>query len=87
MMERDPQLFELLRQVVDAPQVVPMAELERWYILEVLQRFDGNRTHTARALGIGANTLWRKLKSWGVPPARDPNAAPPSGDPDPRRPG
>jgi len=22
------------------------------------------------ALGIGANTLWRKLKGWGVPPAR-----------------
>jgi transcriptional regulator with PAS, ATPase and Fis domain len=51
-------------------QVVPMAELERRYVLEVLERFDGNRTHTAKALGIGANTLWRKLKSWGVPPAR-----------------
>ncbi len=52
-------------------EVLPMADLERRYVLEVLDRFDGNRTHTARALGIGANTLWRKLKSWGVPPARD----------------
>ncbi len=51
--------------------VVTMADLERRYVLEVLDRFDGNRTHTARALGIGANTLWRKLKSWGVPPARE----------------
>ena len=48
-----------------------MADLERRYILQVLDRFDGNRTHTAKALGIGANTLWRKLKSWGVPPARE----------------
>jgi two-component system, NtrC family, response regulator HydG len=52
-------------------EVVPIADLERRYVLQVLDRFEGNRTHTARALGIGANTLWRKLKSWGVPPARE----------------
>jgi DNA-binding NtrC family response regulator len=52
-------------------EVVPIAELEKRYVLEVLRRFDGNRTHTAKALGIGANTLWRKLKAWGVPPARN----------------
>ncbi|MEM9487705.1 MAG: sigma 54-interacting transcriptional regulator, partial [Myxococcota bacterium] len=52
-------------------EVLSMADLERRYVLQVLERFDGNRTHTAKALGIGANTLWRKLKSWGVPPARE----------------
>jgi DNA-binding NtrC family response regulator len=51
-------------------EVVTMADLEKRYVLTVLERFDGNRTHTAKALGIGANTLWRKLKAWGVPPAR-----------------
>ena len=51
-------------------KVVSMEELERQYVLHVLDRFGGNRTHTARALGIGANTLWRKLKSWGVPAAK-----------------
>lgn len=51
-------------------QVMPLERIEQLYILEVLERFNGNRTHTARALGIGANTLWRKLKAWGVPPAR-----------------
>lgn len=51
-------------------QVVPMAEIEKRYTLEVLARNHGNRTRTAKDLGIGANTLWRKLKSWGVPPAR-----------------
>lgn len=55
---------------VQYDQVVPMAEIERRYVLEVLERHQGNRTRTAKALGMGANTLWRKLKSWGVPPAR-----------------
>jgi two-component system response regulator HydG len=51
-------------------RLVPLGELERRYVLHVLDHHDGNRTHTARALGIGTNTLWRKLKKWGVPPAR-----------------
>lgn len=55
----------------DVDEVIPLAAVERKYILQVLDRFDGNRTHAARALGIGAQTLWRKLKSWGVaPPGR-----------------
>jgi len=52
-------------------EILPMAELEKRYILEVLEKLGGNRSHTARALEIGSNTLWRKLKAWGVPPARD----------------
>ncbi len=55
---------------VQYEQVMSMAELERRYVIEVLGRYNGNRTRTAKALGIGANTLWRKLKGWGVPPAR-----------------
>jgi DNA-binding NtrC family response regulator len=55
---------------VHGEQVMPIAELERRYVIEVLGRYKGNRTRTAKALGIGANTLWRKLKGWGVPPAR-----------------
>ena len=55
-------------------EVLPLAEIERRYILKVLEHFNGNRTHTARALGIGTNTLWRKLKAWGEPPARSSQA-------------
>ena len=55
-------------------QVLSMAEIERRYVLEVLERYRGNRTRTAKALGMGANTLWRKLKGWGVPPARGESA-------------
>ncbi len=42
-----------------------LAELERRYTLTVLERHRGSRAATARALGIGTNTLWRKLKAWG----------------------
>lgn len=35
-------------------------------ILGVLDRFHGNRTVAAKALGIGRNTLARKLKEYGL---------------------
>jgi len=52
------------------PEWLTLAEAERRHILTTLERFDGNRAATARALGIGENTLWRKLKAYGVPSAR-----------------
>jgi len=39
--------------------------VERDYVFTVLKSVDGNRTHAAKTLGIGATTLWRKLKEWG----------------------
>jgi len=47
-------------------QVLTLAELERQHILATLERFDGHRRRTAEALGIGENTLWRRLKKWGL---------------------
>ncbi len=52
------------------PEPLTLAELERRHILATLERLDGNRAASARALGIGENTLWRKLKAYGVPAAR-----------------
>jgi DNA-binding NtrC family response regulator len=43
---------------------MPLAEVERQYILAVLDTNDGNRTKTAEQLGIGAATLYRKLRSY-----------------------
>jgi DNA-binding NtrC family response regulator len=40
--------------------------LERDYILAALERNGGNQTVTARQLGIGSATLYRKLKSYGA---------------------
>ncbi len=49
-----------------AETVVPLAEVERRHILSVLERADGNRTLAAKWLGIGRNTLGRKLKEYGL---------------------
>ncbi len=42
----------------------PLDELERRYILDTLERFDGNREQTAKALGINKSTLWRRLQQY-----------------------
>ena len=45
-----------------------LVDLEREYILAVLEETGGNRTKAAQILGISPTTLWRKLKAWGTPP-------------------
>ncbi|MGC9327993.1 MAG: sigma-54-dependent transcriptional regulator [Candidatus Hinthialibacter sp.] len=45
---------------------VKLAEIEKRAILESLEKFNGNRTKTAEALGIGRRTLIRKLHEYGV---------------------
>jgi DNA-binding NtrC family response regulator len=45
---------------------VPLAEIERRYILSVLQQFGGNQVRTAEALGIDRSKLYRRLKQYGV---------------------
>ncbi|MBW2455264.1 MAG: sigma 54-interacting transcriptional regulator [Deltaproteobacteria bacterium] len=46
--------------------VSSLAEVERRHILRVLNKVDGNRTLAAKLLGIGRNTLARKLKKYGA---------------------
>ena len=41
-----------------------LADIERHHILSVLDEVGGKRKQAAEILGIGAATLWRKLKSW-----------------------
>lgn len=50
----------------DPAEFVPMEEIERRYILHVLNAFGGNRTKTAQVLGLGRKTLYRKLQNYGV---------------------
>jgi two-component system response regulator HydG len=53
--------------VADEPgELVPVAEIERRYILKVLEAHGGSRTLAARTLGLDRKTLYRKLKSYGV---------------------
>ncbi|MCA9177758.1 MAG: sigma-54-dependent Fis family transcriptional regulator [Planctomycetales bacterium] len=42
----------------------PMAEIERWAILETLKLTGGNRDEAARILQIGSRTLYRRLQEY-----------------------
>ncbi|HKO44704.1 MAG TPA: sigma 54-interacting transcriptional regulator [Pyrinomonadaceae bacterium] len=57
-----------LKQVLEAyiNDNVPLAEIERRYILSVLQQFGGNQVKAAAALGIDRSKLYRRLKQYGV---------------------
>jgi len=45
---------------------VPLAEIEKRYILSVLQQFQGNQVRAAAALGIDRSKLYRRLRQYGV---------------------
>jgi transcriptional regulator with PAS, ATPase and Fis domain len=45
-------------------ELVPMEEMERRYILGVLDTVGGNRTRAARILGLDRKTLYRKLQRY-----------------------
>jgi len=57
-------LKQLLKAYID--ETVPLAEVEKRYILSVLQQFGGNQVQTAAALGIDRSKLYRRLKQYGV---------------------
>jgi DNA-binding NtrC family response regulator len=50
---------------LDGP-VLTLGEVEKDYILAVLRLNEGNQARTARELGIGSATLYRKLKIYGT---------------------
>jgi two-component system response regulator HydG len=45
---------------------MPLAELEKQAIIDALRQLNGDKLMTARALGIGKTTLYRKLKEYGI---------------------
>jgi|SRR5579864_154945 len=45
-------------------RILPLAEVERQTILKALERLNGDKVMTARVLGIGKTTLYRKLKEY-----------------------
>jgi DNA-binding NtrC family response regulator len=52
--------------VVNGGTVQPLSEVEKEYILAVLELNGGNQTRTAEQLRIGSATLYRKLKKYGL---------------------
>ncbi len=51
---------------LEADRILPLAEVEKQTILHALERLNGDKVMTARVLGIGKTTLYRKLKEYGV---------------------
>jgi two-component system response regulator HydG len=64
-------LPEHLPDELTAPPAAPpaaartLAEVERDHVLRVLEACGGSPVEAAKRLGIGRNTLWRKLRSYG----------------------
>ena len=54
------------RPVASVGAVQPLSDVEKEYILTVLQLNRGNQKRTADQLGIGSATLYRKLKKYGL---------------------
>lgn len=53
------------RQKSDPGDTAPLADVEKAHILKIYTRTGKNKSKTARQLGIGLNTLRRKLLSYG----------------------
>jgi two-component system response regulator HydG len=44
--------------------ILPMDEVERRYVLKVIEALEGNKASAARLLGMDRRTLYRKLERW-----------------------
>lgn len=54
------------QQPPGSSEILTLSEVERRHIVATLEKLGNNRKATAKALGIGENTLWRRLKSYGL---------------------
>jgi two-component system response regulator HydG len=50
----------------DPSELVPLEEVERRYVLKVMEAVGGNKTLAARILGLDRKTLYRKLERCGL---------------------
>jgi DNA-binding NtrC family response regulator len=57
----------------DLEELVPLEEVEKRYILKVLQAAGGNKSLAAQTLRVSRRTLYRKLDEYGVESAKAPN--------------
>jgi DNA-binding NtrC family response regulator len=64
---------------IEVPKDFTLEDVEKTIVCQTLDRHRGNRTHTARALGISVRTLERWLKRWNqAAPADSVEANPPA---------
>jgi two-component system, NtrC family, response regulator AtoC len=63
---RDFQSSKIIVETQDPAELLPMDEVERRYILRVLEAVGGNKTLAAQVLGFDRRTLYRKLERYGA---------------------
>jgi two-component system response regulator HydG len=56
----------ILTPAAESSAGVSLKDLERHHIIHTLQRYDGHKSETARALGIDRKTLREKLKRYNI---------------------
>src|SRR5262249_60108018 len=61
----------LLIATDDPSELVPLAEVERRYVLRVLESVGVNKTLAAHTLGVTRKTLYRKLEEYGASEAKE----------------
>ena len=57
-----------MQDTIDLPIRLTLEEVEREWILQTLARLDGNRTKTAKVLGMSLSSLYNKLNSYAAEP-------------------
>lgn len=63
---RDHKTSRVIVDSEDPAELLPMDEVERRYILRVLEAVGGNKTQAAQVLGFDRKTLYRKLERYGA---------------------
>jgi two-component system response regulator HydG len=63
---RDHRPTRVIVESEDPSELLPMEEVERRYVLRVLQAVGGNKTLAAGVLGFDRRTLYRKLERYGA---------------------
>jgi two-component system response regulator HydG len=63
---RDYHTPQVILGSADPGELAPLEEVERRYILHVLESVGENRTLAARTLGLDRKTLYRKLRQYGA---------------------
>lgn len=59
--------------IADDVEIMPLALIEKKAVEDALVHFGGNITKVSNALGIGRNTLYDKMKKYGIRPVDLPN--------------
>ncbi len=57
---------DIRHQTQSAGEITSLEAMEKAHIEKVLASTDGNKSETARLLGIGISTLYRKMREYGL---------------------